>query len=140
MEKIAWHSLFYRIGIAALCIVLAVTLFMVARDVASLRQRGAIRPAHARDLLRFIVPMEAPTSTSTPSVANIRDWMTFDYLNKAFRLPPAFLKASLEIRDARYPGLSIRQYASRLKVTPSSALERIRNAIAQFQSPSSTPR
>jgi hypothetical protein len=42
--------------------------------------------------------------------ANIESLMTFDYINKVFKLPPDYLKERLAIADVRYPRLSLRAY------------------------------
>lgn len=41
----------------------------------------------------------------------VRPWMTFDYINKIFNLPPDYLKTRLDITDPRYPKLSVSEYA-----------------------------
>ena len=37
----------------------------------------------------------------------IQPWMTFDYINHVFNLPPQYLQSQLRITDARYPKLSV---------------------------------
>jgi hypothetical protein len=50
----------------------------------------------------------APASMSQAS--DIRPWMTFDYVNHLFGLPPAYLQAALGITDPRYPHLTISEF------------------------------
>lgn len=43
--------------------------------------------------------------------AAVEDWMTFDYLNEVFQLPPIYLENTLNIDDPQYPNISLRNYA-----------------------------
>ena len=102
------HSPFSRhyTVIALLVILIAVLAFLCVlffRDYSQLeRATGMPTPAQiwrARTLTR------APLSLQ--DVGIVRSWMTFDYLNRVFRLPPGYLKDALHISDARYPHLSL---------------------------------
>ena len=40
-------------------------------------------------------------------INGINTWMTFDYINVVFKLPPDYLKDRLAITDPRYPNIRI---------------------------------
>jgi len=40
-------------------------------------------------------------------IATIRPWMTFDYVNYLFAVPPDYVRTTLNITDPRYPHLTI---------------------------------
>lgn len=65
----------------------------------------------------------------------IRPWMTFDYVNRLFHLPPMYLKETLQIRDLNYPNISIRRYANTQEMISGMAIDRIANAIRTFTRP-----
>ena len=48
----------------------------------------------------------------------IRTWMTFDYLNKLFTLPPEYLKARLRYFEPAYPKLTIGEFAKDINDNP----------------------
>jgi hypothetical protein len=78
------------------------------------------------------------TFTAKPDVASISDWMTFDYLNRIFKLPPTYFKDVLGITDARYPRLSIRRYATTDLLNPGAAVEDVQAAIRNYQAATPT--
>jgi hypothetical protein len=75
----------------------------------ALKSRGAVTPADAT----FIQP-----------------WMTFDYVNHIFSLPPAYLQATIAITDARYPRLTIEEYAEDAHLSLSTLLPQLQQAVA----------
>jgi hypothetical protein len=66
------------------------------------------------------------------SVADISSWMTFDYINKVFKLPPAYLKQALQINDAKYPVLTIGQYAKKTKNNISLLITNTQSAVKTY--------
>jgi hypothetical protein len=71
---------------------------------------------------------------ATLEPAAIATWMTFDYLNMVFKLPPDYLKTSLSITDARYPRLTIKRLAADQKADPAIALTAVKAAVQAFLS------
>ncbi|MDE2030943.1 MAG: hypothetical protein KGI58_01640 [Patescibacteria group bacterium] len=70
----------------------------------------------------------------TPVTINsIRIWMTFDYLNFIFKLPPDYLKTSLNIDDKKYPNIRISEYVKRKNISPSVFIFEIKQAITNYQ-------
>ena len=65
-------------------------------------------------------------------LTTIDSWMTFDYLNKIFNLPPDYLKNSLDISNTRYPFLTINHYASDKGIDVPSAVSSTRGLIANY--------
>ena len=62
-------------------------------------------------------------------VSDISSWMTFDYINKVFNLPPTYLKQTLQINNTKYPVLTIAQYAKKAKINLSLLIINIQNAV-----------
>lgn len=59
----------------------------------------------------------------------IEGWMTFEYLNRVYRLDPQRLELELNITDRRYPRLTIRRYASERGINTGTAIQRVQTAI-----------
>ena len=64
-----------------------------------------------------------------PTVNDIAPWMTFNYINFVFKLPPEYLKNTLTISDARYPNIQIRTYAKINQIDQVLLIEKIKEAI-----------
>lgn len=69
------------------------------------------------------------------SAENIAGWMTFDFLSKAFHLPPGYLKEALSINSAKYPNLTVNDWAKSDKKSVAQVLSEVRSAIASFENP-----
>jgi hypothetical protein len=65
----------------------------------------------------------------------IQSWMTFDYINNVFALPPDYLKTSLKITSSRYPFLTIKHYARTQQMDVSSTMDLLRQNIANYLKP-----
>jgi len=72
------------------------------------------------------------------SISNISSWMTFDYINKIFKLSPTYLSQTLKITDSKYPLLTIGQYSKKINASSTFLIKNIQNAI-EIYSASSTP-
>ena len=66
-------------------------------------------------------------------------WMTFEYISRAFVIPPAYLQNSLTITDSHYPHITIMQYARDNGVTDAAALTKVQEAIAEYFTSKSSP-
>ena len=114
--------------IAGLAVILAVLLFFFVRQYQTLRHE-AILSARESWLMNAI--KNHPRLTAN-DVSVIRTWMTFDYLNKLFNLPPEYLKAQLSVSDTRYPKLTIGEFAEDEKQSASGTLMEIQNAVRLY--------
>ncbi len=66
------------------------------------------------------------------NVDTIQGWMTFDYVNKVFNLPPAYLASALNISNARYPRLLIFRYAETNHLNAKDFLAAVKNSVADY--------
>jgi len=65
---------------------------------------------------------------------NIRDWMTFRYVNNSFNLPSEYLKSGLNITNKKYPDITIGQWAKESKQDKNTLLEQIKKLIQDHHS------
>ena len=77
-------------------------------------------------------------AVTTADIAYISPWMTFDYINKIFDLPPRYLEEILQINNSKYPLLTVQKYSKNANRNSTVVTENIRTAIKQFMA-SSTP-
>jgi hypothetical protein len=69
---------------------------------------------------------------SQADISHIAEWMTFEYLTKAFGLPDTYLQEKFHSNDARYPKLTLKQYAQTQGVEVSVVVSQVKVAISQF--------
>jgi hypothetical protein len=114
--------------IAGLGIILAILLFLLVRQYQTLRHESIIS---ARESWLINALRNHPHLTANDT-AVIRTWMTFDYVNRLFVLPPEYLKTQLGITDASYPKLTIGRFARDISQPASTTLMDIQNAVGQY--------
>lgn len=114
--------------IAGLGIILAVLLFLLVRQYQTLRRESFIS---ARESWLMSALKDHPHLTVSDANV-IRTWMTFDYLNKLFSLPPEYLKTQLSVTDPTYPKLTIGKFAKDIGQPASSTLVEIQSAVRQY--------
>ena len=69
--------------------------------------------------------------TLSSQINGINTWMTFDYVNVVFKLPPNYLKDGLAITDSRYPNIRIDRYAKEKGENKLQLLFKIQQLISQ---------
>ena len=114
--------------IAALGILLAILLFFLVRQYQTLRRESIIS---ARESWLTNALKNHPHLTASDA-SIIHSWMTFDYLNKLFNLPPEYLKTQLSVSDPAYPKLTISKFAKDIRQPASSTLAEVQNAMRQY--------
>jgi hypothetical protein len=121
--------------IGLICVLLVVVTAFISADVAALRR--STLPAgprhHARDFFTFLrTPRQALPAKSPLTVQNTQSWMTFDYLNKTYGLPPRYLQTALHITDTHYPNISIKRFAQDLHTSTPTTITSIEREIRQY--------
>ena len=114
--------------IAIFCIALAILLFFFVRQYQTLRRESLIS-ARELSLMNAIKNHAHPT---VDDVNAVRSWMTFDYINKLFSLPPNYLKGQLSISNPAYPKLTIGAFDKGIHADASSTLSNVQNAVRQY--------
>ena len=115
-------------AIAGLCIVIVVlsVILLISNNRRALQQ----------DFLQYRRQWEATLLQRKPLTANdvvsIQPWMTFDYINTAFKLPPDVLKNTLPISDPRYPREVLQSYARRHSIAVPALLNTVRAAVQDY--------
>jgi hypothetical protein len=122
---------YLKIAIGLLIIVLILFGIILWRQYS--HGRGAHMPSFLTtlNLRRHSGPLPVSSATS------IQSWMTFDYVNYLFALPPNYLQTALGITAATYPRLSIDHYAVLSNTTADNALANVKRAIENYNATSS---
>ena len=68
-------------------------------------------------------------------VQMITSWMTFDYINHVFGLPPEYLKSATGMNDSQYPHLTLSRYARENKVAPDVFTTQIQVTVKNYFTP-----
>lgn len=106
-----------QVLIAVLCAAMLVSVVYLAKDIQSFFNAN---PAPSRHL-RFMHATSTP-----PTVDSIQGWMTFEYLNRVFLLPPEYMKDQLSITDTHYPKLTVDHLAKTMGTDPATLLEQVK--------------
>jgi hypothetical protein len=79
---------------------------------------------------------EAQLSADDSTV--IRPWMTFEYINKLFNIPPDYFKNALSISDPSYPQLSLYGYANHQHVNATIVVNEVESSTHDYLTATST--
>ena len=118
-------SLMIAVG-AGICavVILTILLFQQYNQIRHLDYISARHPLWRS--LRGSGPLTAADASST------QVWMTFDYIDHVFALPPDYLKTTLGTTDSRYPRLTIAQYAKDAGLPANVILLKVQDSIRSF--------
>ncbi len=121
-------EIYLKIAIAVLAFFLIFLCAMFVREY----RRLAILDYRINYNLWF-QSLHAREPATVADVPFIEPWMTFDYLNKIFSLPPPFLQTDLGITDPRYPRLTIARFAKDQHATSTGAVvSEVENSIRTY--------
>ena len=124
IKKKRYLELGLAVGITAL-LVLTVLLVREYQRVQVLE--------HATSRGRAWIEAVHNTRTLGPSdVATIQSWMTFEYISRAFNLPPQYLQSKLSLNNAKFPRITIDDYAKDAGVVPATLLSQVQTAVSAY--------
>ena len=106
--------------------ILCVLLF---REYRHLRELDGFAAYEARMAASFPPGAHTRAPATAQDIPSLQTWMTFDYIDHWFMLPPDYLKTTLAITDDRYPRLTITHWAKDASTTPAAALAQVQNAL-----------
>jgi hypothetical protein len=118
---------FLKIIIAIAAVILVVLCVLLVREYAHIRR---IESVAAHGSLFAAIRARGPVGASDARF--IETWMTFDYLNHLFSLPPSYLQTSLAIADSRYPRITLAEYAADQRLDAPTFLSQVQNAVGAY--------
>jgi heme/copper-type cytochrome/quinol oxidase subunit 2 len=116
----------YTLTILAVLLLLLVVFFVAQYESLRRAQIISMRQFHVSQLLE----RHAPISVTSASV--VRSWMTFDYINRLFALPPDYLKNNVPITDLQYPKLTISSYVKKNGLNQTTFLDELDATIRNY--------
>jgi hypothetical protein len=116
-----------------LALIIIVALVVLALSALLVQQYRRVRQAeHLAAHHSLLAALHAKGPITASDVALIQPWMTFDYVNHLFALPPSYLQTSLDIRDARYPRLTVAEEAEDVHAAVPSVLLQTQNYVRAY--------
>lgn len=135
-RKIKTSSVIILVLVGVALLALAFGLFSFVRIYRDLHRHGLL---YRQGRLPFERPVPDYALRRQQQSGNIRDWMTFSYINRVFGLPNEYLQSKLIITDKKYPNVSISSWAKQSHQEAQELTSQLINLIRNYQSASSTP-
>ena len=85
----------------------------------------------------FTHPWHTAKTLQISAATSTQAWMTFEYINHLFSLPPAYLQSNLSITDSHYPRITIAKYAESIKQPVADTLTKVVDTIQSFSTSTS---
>lgn len=126
------QKLYIILAIILLVILFVFALHLIIRDYRYLRGDVLSSQPHS---FRNWYGMHQRYTPSVSNVDSIRSWMTFNYLNRVFNLPPDYLKTKLNVSDSKYPNITVEKVIKEKKEAENSYLEKLKTNIRLYLSP-----
>ena len=120
---------FIKYALVLLGVIFIVLIFFLIREATSLERSQMISERKA-EFSNFLSAHHGPMTIG--DVGIIAPWMTFDYINKLFKLPPDYLKTSLNISSSKYPQISISGYAKSDGVAKTIIVSEVQAALRNY--------
>ncbi|MFZ1075057.1 MAG: hypothetical protein WAN50_01655 [Minisyncoccia bacterium] len=116
-----------KICIAAAAAILIILCALLVRESDRLSQ---LNYANARASLLARIHAHGPATANDAN--RIASWMTFDYINHLFNLPPIYLQTALAITDHEYPRLTIAACAKSEGRAQAAFLKQVQDAVRAY--------
>lgn len=115
----------------AIIILAVIFIFLGIFVVNTYRALRRAQIINARELqLSALLKNRGPLGANDIGV--VRPWMTFDYINKLFNIPPEYLKTRLSISDGRYPQLSLFGYAKSVHLATAAFMSEVTSTLRDY--------
>ncbi len=115
-KTIGWAAVVFVTAFLAVCVFLA-------GDYRRMRGGTPVTRESWADLLRRHGPLSASDA------GMVEPWMTFDYINHIFALPPSCLRDALSVTESGYPRISLMRFAKSRGISSAVAAEEVRDAV-----------
>lgn len=90
------------------------------------------RPSYLYRPIRRFFSNHIHRPINANDISTVQSWMTFDYINKVFKVPSDYLKNSLGISDSSYPNETIGHYARSKKEKSSAVLLQAQEVLHNY--------
>ena len=121
-------SRFIEYAIIVLAIVLAVLVISFVLNYEKVHREALIEQRESW-LSMLVAHRGTPTADE---ISFVRSWMTFDYINRLFQIPPQYLEIQLSITDPGYPKITIEEYAEHIHTSAASVMSSVTTALQAY--------
>ena len=130
MSEIKNEKPYIKYTLVVLGIIFIVLLFFMVREIRHLNHSEIIsaREVHISNILK----LHGPLTESDISI--VASWMTFDYINKLFAVPGAYLETELNVSNTRYPQISLSGYARSKGISSAFVVGKVESALRNYLS------
>lgn len=64
---------------------------------------------------------------------DIQGWMTFEYINFVFKLPPDYLKQTLSLEGSQYPKTTLKRYANKAGLDTATFVQSVEEVVRNYK-------
>ena len=125
------HNWFKKQRVAHILLIIILLAFCVIELKAIFADTQLVYHHHQTHLSYQNGKLVRAPDITTPD--EIQGWMTFNYLNFIFKLPPSYLQKYFQITDTHYPNAQIARYARVHKLDPVALVKNIQTAVAEYK-------
>lgn len=112
--------------------ILSVTLIFLCFQLVRVYRHNARAETVSTERATFTTLLSHHAPLTAANTSYIQTWMTFDYVNTIYKLPPIYLQNALSITDTHYPHISITRYARENKMTSVAFLDQVKTAVGAY--------
>ena len=113
-----------------LIVILTAIVVLLSVFIRLSREQASLPPYFYR--LEELYSRRLTQPAAAENVSLVRYWMTFDYINRIFSLPPDYLASALNISDPHYPYITLSHYARGEKISPSQLLAEVQASVFNY--------
>lgn len=119
------------IGLFVALLVLIIAIGFLMRSIHTFK--NSERKIWPRNPLSIFSWSQGPlTKPIAKDVEEIDEWMTFGYINHRFSLPETLLADTLNIREKKYPNISLGLYAKKNNIAREEFISQVRTIVSNF--------
>ena len=128
MDPSAKKHLALSVALCVAIVALALMLVLFFRQYQHIQRLDYV--SHERQ--SFFQSLHGSGPLTGAEAGSVQVWMTFEYVDRAFSLPPAYLQASLDITDSRFPRITVAEYAKDAGLSDAAALSKVQAAVSAY--------
>jgi hypothetical protein len=119
---------YIKAALAVLAAILIVLFALLFRQYSDLRRE---RLLNEQAVWLSFASRRAPLPPTEAAI--VQPWMTFDYVDRLFALPRAYLQTALQVADPHYPQIPLYRYAESQHLDPWAFTDEVRGAVKAYQ-------
>jgi len=128
MDHSAKKHLALKIALCVAIVALLVMLVLFFQQYQHIQRLDYV--SHQRQ--SFLQSLRGGGPLTGAEAGSVQIWMTFEYIDRAFSLPPTYLQTDLDITDIRFPRMTVAEYEKDAGLSDADALSKVQAAISAY--------